>query len=61
MRQHGLRGVRRSKKVHTTKPDPAGCRPLDLVQRDFKPAAPKTSPGVEAALCWDWGTCTDWK
>lgn len=41
MRQQGLRGVKRSKKVFTTKPDPAGSRPLDLVQRDFKPAAPR--------------------
>lgn len=41
MRAHGLRGVRRSKKVFTTRPDPAGSRPLDLVQRDFKPAAPR--------------------
>jgi putative transposase len=41
MRKHGLRGVKRSKKVFTTKPDRAGSRPLDLVKRDFKPAAPK--------------------
>jgi len=35
MRQHGLAGVRRSKKVFTTRPDPAGARPTDLVQRRF--------------------------
>jgi putative transposase len=41
MRQHGLRGVKRSKRVFTTRPDPAGQRPLDLVKRDFKPDAPR--------------------
>jgi len=41
MRKQGLWGVRRSKRVFTTKPDPAGCRPLDLIRRDFKPAAPR--------------------
>jgi putative transposase len=41
MRQHGLRGVKRSKRVYTTKPDPAGQRPLDLVKRDFKADQPR--------------------
>lgn len=35
-----LRGVRRGKRVVTTRPDPAAARPADLVQRRFRPAAP---------------------
>lgn len=31
----GVRGVARSKKVFTTKPDPAQAKPKDLVKRDF--------------------------
>ena len=40
MRQQGLEGVRRSKKVFTTKSDPAGVRPADLVERRFVADAP---------------------
>jgi len=41
MRQHGLVGVQRGKKVRTTTPDPAaGVRPADLVNRDFTASAP---------------------
>lgn len=41
MRQAGLRGVSRGgHKVFTTVPDESLERPLDLVQRDFNPAAP---------------------
>ena len=40
MRDLGLRGVRRGKKVRTTVPDPAAGRPADLVRRQFSPAAP---------------------
>lgn len=40
-RLDGLMDVKRSKRVFTTKPDLAGQRPLDLVQRDYKPDAPK--------------------
>jgi putative transposase len=40
MRELGLRGVRRGKKVRTTVPDPAAGRPADLVRRQFSPAAP---------------------
>ena len=36
MRNLGLAGVKRSKKVFTTKPDPAGAKPLDLVNRRFQ-------------------------
>ena len=35
MRSLGLRGVRRSKKVFTTRPDPTAAPPADLVQRQF--------------------------
>lgn len=33
--------MKRSKRVFTTKPDPAGQKPLDLVQRDFRRDAPR--------------------
>lgn len=36
-----VRGVRRSKTVFTTKPDPAVCRPTDLVQRPFTTDGPR--------------------
>jgi putative transposase len=41
MRQNGLRGVKRSKRVFTTKPALAGSRPLDLVKRNFTAEAPR--------------------
>jgi transposase InsO family protein len=41
MRQLGLAGVVQSKKVFTTRPDPAGERPTDLVDRDFTADAPR--------------------
>ena len=40
MRDLGLRGARRGRKVRTTVPDPAAARPADLVRRQFSPAAP---------------------
>jgi putative transposase len=40
MRQMGLRGVVRGKKVRTTIPDEAAARPADLVERDFTAAHP---------------------
>ncbi|WP_413229351.1 DDE-type integrase/transposase/recombinase [Gulosibacter sediminis] len=36
----GVRGVARSKKVFTTKPDPAQAKPRDLVKRGFTAPAP---------------------
>lgn len=36
----GVRGVARSKKVFTTKPNPAQAKPKDLVKRDFTALAP---------------------
>jgi len=40
MRQMGLRGVVRGKKVKTTIPDEVAARPADLVERDFTAAHP---------------------
>ena len=37
----GVRGVKRSKKVFTTKSDPAAVKPADLVQRRFQAPAPR--------------------
>jgi putative transposase len=41
MRGLGLHGARRSKRVFTTRPDPAASRPADLVRRQFAAAAPR--------------------
>jgi putative transposase len=35
MRELGIRGVRRGRRVFTTRSDPAAVRPADLVQRNF--------------------------
>ena len=40
MREAGLRGVRRSKRIRTTKRDDAAPRSPDLVERDFTATAP---------------------
>jgi len=40
MRNLGIAGVKRSKRVFTTKSDPAGVKPKDLVQRRFTAPAP---------------------
>lgn len=40
MRQQGLRGVVRGRRVRTTRPEPAAERPQDLVQRDFRARRP---------------------
>jgi putative transposase len=40
MRRHGWRGVRRSRKIRTTIPDPAAGRAPDLVDRCFRVTAP---------------------
>lgn len=41
MRAVGLEGARRSRRVFTTRPDPAAHRPADLVQRTFRATAPR--------------------
>jgi len=40
MRAADIEGVRRTKRVRTTKPDPTGARHPDLVQRDFTATGP---------------------
>jgi len=40
MRELGLQGIRRGKKVRTTVPDEAAARPADLVQRQFVATRP---------------------
>jgi putative transposase len=40
MRELGLAGVRRGKRIRTTIPGPAAVRPGDLVRRRFSPPAP---------------------
>jgi len=40
MRELGLAGARRGKKIRTTVPGPAAARPADLVQRQFTRPAP---------------------
>ena len=40
MRELGLHGARRGRRVRTTIPSPAAARPGDLVRRRFSPAAP---------------------
>ena len=40
MRQLGIRGVQRTKKVNTTRSDPKAARPGDLVERAFTADAP---------------------
>jgi putative transposase len=40
MRQMGLRGVVRGKRIRTTVPDDLAERPMDLVQRDFAATRP---------------------
>jgi putative transposase len=40
MRDLGLAGARRGKRVRTTRPDAAAARPADLVRRQFSPARP---------------------
>jgi putative transposase len=40
MRQAGIEGVSRKRRLRTTKPDPAAARPPDLVKRDFTAQRP---------------------
>lgn len=40
MRANGLQGARRGKAFRTTRPDPQGVRPPDLVQREFRASHP---------------------
>jgi transposase InsO family protein len=40
MRELGLAGARRGRRVRTTRPDAAAARPADLVRRQFSPPGP---------------------
>jgi putative transposase len=40
MRGLGLQGARRGRRLRTTRPNPRGVRPTDLVDRQFDPTAP---------------------
>jgi putative transposase len=40
MRQAGIQGVSRRRRLRTTRPDPSAARPADLVKRDFTATAP---------------------
>ncbi|CAD6563431.1 hypothetical protein LMG24235_08678 [Paraburkholderia sabiae] len=47
MKQLGLRGVMRGKRVRTTVPDAIAPRPLDRVNRQFKAARPNQLDSVK--------------
>ncbi|MFG2099953.1 IS3 family transposase [Micromonospora echinaurantiaca] len=55
MRQAGLAGVVRGRKIRTTITDPAGERAQDLVQRDFTAQAPDTElPTASVTVAHTW-------
>jgi putative transposase len=54
MQSLGLRGVKRSKRVFTTKSDPAGLKPFDLVKRRFTAAAPRRLWVVDITYVRTW-------
>ena len=54
MRSRGIAGVKRSKRVFTTKSDPAGVRPRDLVQRQFTAPAPRRLWVVDVTYVATW-------
>lgn len=54
MRSLGIRGVKRGKRVFTTKSDPAGARPTDLVKRRFRADAPRRLWVVDVTYVRTW-------
>ncbi|NIL76945.1 hypothetical protein RhoFasB10_03082 [Rhodococcus sp. B10] len=54
MRCAGVRGVQRSKKVFTTRPDPAGVRPRDSVKRNFVATQPNRLWVVDITYVRTW-------
>ena len=54
MREAGVRGVRKSKKVFTTKSDPALQRPKDLVNRRFTADGPRRLWGFDVTYVATW-------
>jgi len=55
MRAAGIEGVRRGKRVRTTKPDPGAGRHPDLVKRNFTATAPQPVVGHRPDLRPDLG------
>lgn len=54
MRQAGIEGVSRRRKVWTTRPDPAAARPGDLVARDFTADRPNRLWTVDLTYVATW-------
>ena len=54
MREAGVRGMRKSKKVFTTKSDPALQRPKDLVNRRFTADGPQRLWGFDVTYVATW-------
>ena len=54
MRSLGLRGVKRSTRVFTTKSDPAGQRPTDVVKRHFRADVPRKLWVVDVTYVRTW-------
>lgn len=54
MRAFGLEGARRSRRVFTTRPDPAALRPADLVRRQFRADAPCRLWGSDSTYVATW-------
>jgi putative transposase len=54
MRDLGLKGVRRGRRVRTTRGDATADRPADLVQRDFTAAAPNRLWVVDITYVATW-------
>ena len=54
MRSLRLRCIKRGKRVFTTKSDPAGTRPTDLVQRHFRADAPRRLWVVDVTYVRTW-------
>jgi len=55
MRFLGIEGVKRSKRVKTTTPDPTAVRHQDLVKRDFTATAPKQLWVTDLTFVPTWG------
>jgi putative transposase len=54
MRQLGIRGVTRRRRVRTTRPDAAAARPADLVERDFTAEGPNRLWVVDLTYVATW-------
>jgi len=54
MRQAGIEGVSRRRKVRTTRSDPAAARPADLVERDFTADRPNRLWTVDLTYVATW-------